>query len=389
MPSRLTDDVSRWGNFFSFQMQSKEDEMKIPLPCRLRAFLLAAASLVFLLAASSCGKSPPADPYCSYSPLPAGAEAKAGQGALQVEGTIAGYFYVFDKAGKQIGYQSLGKTLAIDPGEYQLKVNQSTHPVAVEKGMLTKCSTGTLMVSGATSEYYYVMDSANNQLHYDSLNKASSLLPGTYRVKVNNTEVSAEVKLNETAEVKAGTVIVRGSTSEYYYVVDSLGKQLGYNSLEKPLAFMPGTYTVKVNNTETQAAIAGGQITELKTGALLVKGATDEYFYVLDSLGKQLNYQKLNQALSFFPGTLRAQLNKTQSPAEIAAGETREVSTGSLTVTGTGSDYYYVMDQTGNQLNYSSLNKALSFFPAAYTVKLGQKTQPATVTAGQATTLKF
>ena len=60
-----------------------------------------------------------------------------------------------------------------------------------------------------------------------------------------------------------------------------------------------------------------------------------------------------------------------------------------MTVAGEGSEYYYVLDKTGNQLTYNSLNKPLSFFPSGYTVKLGQNTQPATVTAGQATKVKF
>ena len=353
----------------------------------LTALLMGGALLAIM--SSSCAGRPPNDSYCSYEPLPASVDAKADQGALEVEGITSTYFYVFDEGGKQNSYQSLGRTLGLDPGKYQLKVNNSSHPITVQKGILTKCSTGALMVSGGTPEYYYVMDSANQQLHYDSLGKAASFLPGPFRVRVNNTEVQTEVKLNQTTEIKTGTLVVRGSTNEYYYVNDSLGKQLSYNSLEKPLAFLPGSYTVRVNNTESKANIGGGQITELKTGTLLVKGSTEEYYYVLDSLGKQLGYQNLNKALAFFAGGYRVRVNNSDTTAEVVAGEIRECETGSLTVAGNGSEYYYVLDKTGSQLNYNSLNKPLSFFPSGYTVKLGQSTQPATVTAGKATTVKF
>ncbi len=360
-----------------------------PLLQTLKAFLFAGILFAVTLSLYSCGGPPPSDPYCSYAPLPSGTDVKAGQGGLQVEGTTSAYFYAFDGSGKQVGTESLGKTLGLNPGKYLVKVNNGPHAVAVEKGQLTKCLTGTLMVSGTTSDYYYVMDSNNQQLHSDSLGKAASFFPSTLRVKVNNTEVPAEVKLNQVTEIKAGTLIVRGSTNEYYYVFDALGKQLSSNSLEKPLAFVPGSYTVKVNNTETKAAITGGQVTELKTGTILVKGSTDEYYYVFDSLGKQLNSQSLNKGLAFYPGTLRIRVNNTDMAAEVVAGESREYPTGSLVVAGSGSDYYYVFDKTGNQLNSNSMNKALSFFPGEYTVKLGQNAHPATVTAGQAITVTF
>jgi 6,7-dimethyl-8-ribityllumazine synthase len=360
-----------------------------PLFQTLKAFLFAGILLAVTLSLYSCSGQPPSDPYCSHAPLLSGTDVKTGQGALQVEGTTNAYFYVFDASGKQVGTESLNKTLGLNAGNYLVKVNNGPHTVAVEKGQLTKCSTGTLMVSGTTSDYYYVMDSNNQQLHTDLLGKASSFFPSTVRVKVNNTEVPAEVKLNQVTEIKAGTLIVRGGTNEYYYVFDALGKQLNTSLLEKPLAFVQGSYTVKVNNTETKAAITGGQVTELKTGTILVKGSTDEYYYVFDSLGKQLNTQSINKGLAFSPGTLRIRVNNTDMAAEVAAGEIREYPTGSLVVPGSGSDYYYVFDKNGNQLNTNSVNKALAFFPGEYSVKLGQNSHPASVTAGQTTTVTF
>jgi len=360
-----------------------------PLLSVLKGFRCAGILCAFLLSFAACSRQLPSDPYCSEASLPSGIDVKAGQGALQAEGTTSPYFYVFDESGKQLGYQSLNKILALNPGKYRVKVNNSSHLVAVKAGALSKCSTGTLMVSGSTPEYYYVMDSTNQQLHYDSLGKAASFFPSSLRVKVNNSETQAEVKLNQVTEIKTGTLVSRGGTNEYYYVFDASGKQLSYNSLEKPLAFLPGSYAVKVNNTETNADIRSGQVTEVKTGILLVKGSTDEYYYVLNSSGNQLSYQRLNKSLAFFPGGLRIRVNNTEMGTEIVAGEIREHVTGSLMVAGSGSEYYYVLDKIGNQLNYNSLNKSLSFFPAEYTVRLGQSTRTATVTAGQLTTVEF
>lgn len=259
----------------------------------------------------------------------------------------------------------------------------------IQKGMLTKCGTGALMVTGTTDEYYYVLDSANQQLYYNKLGKAASFFPSALIIKVNNSETRTDVKLNQVTEIKCGTLTVHGKTDEYYYVFNNVGQQLNYNKLEKPLAFLPGTYSVKVNVTETKVDVAAEQLSELQTGTIMVKGSTDEYYYVFDATGKQLNYQKLNSALSFFPGSYQIKVNNSVIGGDVLAGEDHVYETGSFIVKGSSSTYYYVFDKTGIQLNYNALNKPLAFFPAEYTVKLNDNTRAATVTKGKETEVKF
>jgi hypothetical protein len=43
--------------------------------------------------------------------------------------------------------------------------------------------------------------------------------------------------------------------------------------LEKPLAFVPGTYNVKGNNTTTPATMVSGVTTKVKTGAVVLQGS--------------------------------------------------------------------------------------------------------------------
>lgn len=356
-----------------------------------RSFITApapAALLILYFLVVSCSDKPPVDPCCQFSELSADAEVKEGQGMLQVEGSTGAYYYVFNEQNEQISYQALNKTLALEPGKYRVKVNNSTHDFDLRSGEWAKCSTGTLMIAGNTSEYYTVTDSAGVQLGYETLGKPMSFFPGDFKVKVNNTEVDAEVKLKELTEIRTGSLLVKGSTGEYYYVLDGGNKQLNYNALEKPLAFLPGSYFVKVNNTSMRADVMAGTVTELQTGSLVVKGLTDEYYYVTDTVDNALNYQSLNKALAFFPGIVQVKVNNTLVRGKVAAGETTEFTTGSLMLTGGGTGYYYVLDGLGNQLNYNSLNKSLSFFPSEYTIKLGSSTRKATVTAGQLTSLR-
>jgi hypothetical protein len=356
--------------------------------CRMKVRgVLTFCSLFLTVGFYSCQKQLPADPCCDFSDLPSNIEVNDGQGSLIVEGSTAAYFYVLDESGNQVGYQHLNQPLALDEGSYRVKVNNVEHRTEIRSGTLARCYTGTLMVTGNTSENYTVMDSAGRQLNYEALGKTLSFFPGSFKVKVNNTEASVDIQLKAMTELRTGTLVVRGTTGEYYYVLDDDNKQLNYNTLEKPLAFLPGTYLLKVNNTSMEADVFGGKVTELRTGNLLVKGLTEEYYYVTDTVGNALNYQTLNKPLAFFPGNVFLKVNNTSMKATVVENETRELVTGSLMLTGGGTQYYYVLDAGGTQLNYNSLNKSLSFFPDEYIVKLGASTRTATVTAGQLTSL--
>ncbi len=340
-----------------------------------------------VIAFSSCSDKPPVDPCCVYTPITDLAEVGDDQGLLQVGGSTNAAYYILDEQGKQIGYESLNRAVPLNAGKYVVRVNNSNHSVLVRAGENARCSTGTLIVTGNTSDNYYVMDSTGQQLGYEVLGRSMSFFPGKYKVRVNNTELSGAVKLGELTEIRTGSIIVKGTTNEYYYVVDQENKQLNYNSLGKPLAFLPGTYEVKLNNTSMEANVRAGNATELVTGNLCVNGLTDEYYYVTDTAGNALNYQSLNQHLAFFPGEFQIKVNNTLVRGHVSPGDTTRFMTGSIRLTGAGPGYYYVLDEEGRQLNYNSLNKSLSFFPSEYTVKLGSSTRRATVTAGQLTSI--
>jgi 6,7-dimethyl-8-ribityllumazine synthase len=344
-------------------------------------------ALLIVITSLSCTDKRASDPCCIFSDVADNKDLAEGQGVILVEGSTDAYFYVLKETGEQLTYQSLNKNVAVEPGKYKIKVNNSIHSVEIRAGEVAKCSTGTLIVAGNTTEYYYVIDTLGSQLAYEALGKSTSWFPGSYTIRVNNTEVPAEVKLKELTEIRTGTVLVKGTTNEYYYVLGDGNKQLNYNALEKPLAFLPGTYEVKVNNTSMKADVLAGKVTELATGNLLVNGLTDEYYYVTDTIGRALNYQALNKPLAFFAGNFHVKVNNTLVKGSVSPGQTTEFLTGSLMLTGGGTGYYYVLDQTGNQLNYNSLNKSLSFFPSEYTIKLGSSTRKATVSSGQLTSI--
>ena len=281
----------------------------------LGAVVLAALSFI------GCKKAPPADGVCSYDPLPAGAEVPFGQGGVQVMAATDSYFYAFDGAGKQIAYQGANRLLPLKPGDYQIKINNTTHPVSVQSKTLAKCASGTVLGTGKTDEYYYIFDGAGTQLAYEKLGKALSLFPGKYQGRLNNTSTPVDVSPNATIELKSGLLDVLGSTDEYYYVFNSTGTQLAYNKLGKALSFVEGAYSAKINNVAIPVRMDPSRTNEYQTGTLTVKGSGSDYYYVFDGNGTQLGYNKLNQALSFPAGSYSVKVGNNTRPATVTAGQ--------------------------------------------------------------------
>lgn len=335
----------------------------------------------------ACQSGAPEDACCTSSVIPQGEDIKEGQGLLQVKGISDAYYYILDPNGTQVAYQTLNKSIALDPGTYKIKVNNTHHPVEIAAGSMMTCETAALKVSGKTGEYYYVLDTLGQQVTYETLEKGLALFPGSFLVRLNNTTLPVTVPLGAPREVKSGTLLVQGTTGEYYYVTDENGTQLGYNTLGKPLGVLAGNYRIKLNNTVTRAAVREAEVTEVEAGTILIKGLTDEYYYALDSVNNQLSYQTINKPLAMLPGRIKLRVNNTETTAEVKKGQTTEFTTGSLEVTGPGSDYYYVLDASGNQLGYNSINKSLSFVPGEYTIRLGEKRKNLMVRSGEKTSV--
>jgi len=151
----------------------------------------------------------------------------------------------------------------------------------------------------------------------------------------------------------------------------------------------PATYSVKLNNTSAVVTVTARVTSEVKGGTMVLQGATDEYYAVLDSAGTQLASAHLGRPLSFMPGTYRAKLNNTAMPVQVEAGRVGEYHSGSLTVATTKSGYYVVLDTSGTQLVSKQVNQPVSLIPGKYSVKLGDNSRSATVTAGQSVVLNW
>jgi len=406
-------------------------------------------TLIGLLAAFSliaCHKAQPPDAVCSYEALPTTVEIPARQAAVQTLASTDVYFSVRERKGKQIASTHVNAITAVPAGDYEVILNGSVHTISAKPKMLTKCNSGMVLLNGKTDEYYSVLDianqqlasahlgtplslfpgsyklrlnnveiaanlqaggvqklnsgtvnagadtdeyfaildTANQQLASSHLGRAVSLFPGTYTVRINNSDTRVDVRGGDDSSVAAGMLVVRGSTDEYYAVINNnAGVQLASAHLDRPLGFIPGTYNIKVNNTSASATVVAGTTTEVKTGAVVLEGSTDDYYGIIDSAGSQLASAHLGRALSFVPGAYRAKLNNVAIPVRVEPGQLGQYQSGTLTVKTTGSGYYAVLDASGTQVASKQTNQSISLPAGKYSIKIGEDTRPATVIAGQ------
>jgi 6,7-dimethyl-8-ribityllumazine synthase len=268
-------------------------------------------------------------------------------------------------------------------------LNNSDTTANVQVGSTTELKPGTVDVEASTDEYYYVFDAGARQLASSHVGKALGLFAGKYTVKVNNSQAQFEVRPGAGSTVPAGTLVVQGTTDEYYYVFDTGGTQLASAHLARPLAFLPGSYNVKVNNSTTPATVTPGTTVEVKAGGVVVQGTTDEYYYIFDTAGTQLASAHLGRPVSLVPGEYRAKVNNVPIPVHAEAGRTSEYLAGTLTVKSAGSEYYYVFDLAGTQLASKQLNQPISLPAGKYSIKVGNNLRPVAVTAGQAVVLNW
>ena len=337
-----------------------------------------------ILTLSACKKTPVADDVCRYDPLPAAAGVPSGQGGILARASTDNYFYALDETGKQVGSAHFNAVLPLKPGDYRVKVNASLHPASVRSGTLTTCSAGEVITNGKTDEYYYVFDGAGTQLASAHVAAALSLFPGDYQVRLNNSRSPAKVQPSATATLTPGTINVDAPTDEYYYVFDQAGTQLASAHVGRPLGVFAGAYTVKINNSESKADVRAGETTGIPAGTLLVEGSTDEYYYVFNNAGTQLASAHLSRPLALFPGPYNIKVNNSTAPATLVAGMPASIRAGSVTLQGSTDEYYYIFDHAGTQLASAHLSRPISLVPGDYIAKLNNVPLPVRAEEGKA-----
>src|SRR5512135_2886795 len=144
---------------------------------------------------------------------------------------------------------------------------------------------GAIQIAAPTTDYFYVLDQKGKEVGHAAANGSVAVKAGAYQVRLNGSVHAVWARKATLTRCTAGALTVSGTTQESYSVVDSSGSELAHAKLGAPLALFPGRYDLKLNGTTGVAEVPPGSTLDVKSGTLNVKGQTDEYYYVLSPNG--------------------------------------------------------------------------------------------------------
>ena len=311
---------------------------------------------------------------------------EAQETGLQVSADDQTFFYADSPEGDQVGFERGGSVLELDPGDYQVRINSSRYPVTIRSGQITRCTASSIVVTGSTDAYYYMLDSLGTQLAFATLGEPLWLFAGSYIAKLNDTRVEVTLPWSGAIQVASGTVVVTGTTDEYYYVDDAGGTQLAFATLDDPMSVFPGSYAARLNSSVSSFTVNADDNVVVASGTVLGAGTTEEYYYILDVGGNQLGFARLGDSSAYLPGEYQVRVSGTIVPIGVQPNAVTEITTGTLVVPGAESEYYYILDEAGSQLAFNRLGMPTSLVPGVYSVRVADRTASVTITPGSTTT---
>lgn len=126
-----------------------------------------------------------------------------------------------------------------------------------------------------------------------------------------------EVVVEPWSSTAAGAIAVLGDTRDWFDVLrDGARATPGAPPLlNATVEVPPGTYQVRVNNSERTVSVTAGEKTVLRTGTLVVEGTEANFWapYLGEERLAAANPPTLDAPLALLPGSYRVELNVGQS----------------------------------------------------------------------------
>ncbi|OQY57508.1 MAG: hypothetical protein B6245_16660, partial [Desulfobacteraceae bacterium 4572_88] len=313
----------------------------------------------------------------STSELPSGVLTVSGTGNDD-------YFVYDAAGEEQLGSAKTNEKFDMFPGNYLIELNQVRQTARVQANQETIVQAGRISVSGTESDDYQLYDADENSLGMAKTTQEKEVLAGTYRVELNGETRTAEVGEGEAVVLDTGTISISGAESNAIYMVyDTEDERVDSAQVTEKVDLFPGTYTVELNSIRRTEVVNAGEETILGAGVLSVPGMGETRYYVYDASDKLMVSANTGENADLFPGTCTVKLNKVFRTATVRAGETEMLEAGAITLSGMGKDEYYVYDAAGDQ-NFAKAvtNDTIEFFPGTYRVRLNKTEQTAIVEGG-------
>jgi len=188
----------------------------------------------------------------------------------------------------------------------------------------------------------------------------------------------------------AAELVVSGSGQDFYEVYDAAGeKHLKTVRTSVAVELFPGNYLLVINGTRRSATVTQARRTIVASGSITVVGSGEDFYSAWDKTGKtSLGTRRTSVSIELFPGDYTVELNGSRVPASVQAGGNTSLAAGSIEVAGSGEDFYSAWDKTGKtSLGTRRTKVSIELFPGDYTLELNGSRVPASVQAGRSTSL--
>jgi hypothetical protein len=229
----------------------------------------------------------------------------------------------------------------------------------------TKIESAGLVVAGTGASRYTVYDDAGK--------------------KVQGVRKPVTVREGQRASLTSGTLVVAGAGASTCAVYDAAGKKvLGAGMTKTVFELFPGNYIVELQSVRKPVTVREGQQASLAAGTLVVAGTGASTCAVYDAAGKKvLSAGMTKTVFELFPGNYVVELQGVRKPVKVRESRQASLTSGTLTVAGTGGSSYSVYDAHGKQLLGSGMtNVAFDLFPGKYVVELQGVRKVVTVRPG-------
>jgi len=186
------------------------------------------------------------------------------------------------------------------------------------------------------------------------------------------------------------SIVVTAKDTSFYTLFDETAtKRLSYSATDQPVETLPGKYVVELNGIRRNVNLAPRTVTRIAAGTLLLSGTGTDFYSVIDPTSKrQLAYSVINNPVQLFAGEYLLSVHGVEVPAVVRHARVTTFAAGRVVVPGAGGAFYTVLDAKGErQVAYSQTDREVELLPGNYTIEINNIRRSAQIVAGQKTVI--
>lgn len=268
-------------------------------------------------------------------------------------------------------------------GDYIVSLNKTVQNVTLGTTRVLLDSAA-IIVNGTGDSSYFVYD-GDTELGSKETSEYFELFPGTYTIRLNNTEktLDATTIFPGINTLDAGGIHVHGEGSDSFEVAAADGESLGTEKTGTPFEIFEGSYTITLNTLSKDLSVSPGPPVEVPAGWIIGNGTGNTMYTVYTADGTKLASKKTDENFCIYADTYTIDLHGVTEEKVIADNIGVPLFAGSFVVTGKAIDDYNVHNSSDEMLKQVPTNDAIDLYAENYIIKLNNVEKNISITNGQ------